>query len=304
MDATTQPLTDDQLDEAIEFLRSANPFAQHTWGWETGRFIDWRWGGNVLRAGDEPGFFARSGTVVRRNGEIAALLIAESGREDHCILNATDDSELFDSVLALLLAERKGQPTVFYPSDEATWIHDVLVDHGFTQGDKEEVSWGYDLTQLADLPPAPDSFTIDHVSSESDYPEVAACLEGAFGDQGDAVAVLRSLAGNPWYVPELSVVARTADGRIASYCRGTVDGDSGMASIDPVATHPDFQGIGLGYAVVLACFAAQARMGGTESYIVSGPDGSAGSHLYRKLDPVSKVSHSEWSRSSTSVADE
>jgi ribosomal protein S18 acetylase RimI-like enzyme len=109
--------------------------------------------------------------------------------------------------------------------------------------------------------------------------------------------VLRSLAGNPQYRPELNVVARSADGRIASYCRGTVDADSGLGSIDPVATHPDFQGNGLGRAIVLACFAAQARLGCRESYIGSGPEGSAGSHLYRKLNPVSKISHSEWSRS-------
>ena len=112
---------------------------------------------------------------------------------------------------------------------------------------------------------------IDHVSGESDYPEIARCLEGAFGGEGDRIAVLRSLARNPRYRPELNVVARSADGRIASYCRGTVDADSGVGSIDPVATHPDFQGNGLGRAVVLACFAAQARLGGTEIYIGSGP---------------------------------
>ena len=85
-------------------------------------------------------------------------------------------------------------------------------------------------------------------------------------------------------------------GRIASFCRGTVDADSGVGSIDPVATHPDFQGNGLGRAIVLVCFAAQARLGGTEIYIGSGPVGSAGSRLYGKLDPVSMISYSEWSR--------
>ena len=160
----------------------------------------------------------------------------------------------------------------------------------------EEVGWGYDLTQLADLPETPDSFVLGHVSGESDYPEIARCLEGAFGGVGDRIAVLRSLARNPGYRPELNVVARSADGRIASYCRGTVDADSGVGSIDPVATHPDFQGNGLGRAIVLACFAAQARLGGSEIYIGSGPEGSAGSRLYRKLDPVSKISYSEWSR--------
>ena len=295
MSITTQPLTDEHLDDAIRFLRSANPFAEHTWGWETGRFLDWRWGGNILRDRAEPGFFARNGTVIGRNNDIAALVIAERGAEDHCILTATDDAELFDAALAWLLEKRDGEPTIFYPSDEATWLHDVLAAQGFEKGDVEEVGWGYDLTQLDDLPPAPDAFVIDHVAGESDYPEIARCLKGAFGGEGDRIAVLRSLASNPRYRPELNVVARSADGRIASYCRGTVDPDSGVGSIDPVATHPDFQGNGLGRAIVLACFAAQARLGGRETYIGSGPEGSAGSRLYRKLGPVSKISYSEWS---------
>ena len=107
MDITTQPLTDEHLDDAIRFLRSANPFAEHTWGWETGRFLDWRWGGNILRDQAEPGFFARNGTVIVRNNDIAALVIAESGAEDHCILTATDDAELFDAALAWLLEETR-----------------------------------------------------------------------------------------------------------------------------------------------------------------------------------------------------
>jgi ribosomal protein S18 acetylase RimI-like enzyme len=121
-------------------------------------------------------------------------------------------------------------------------------------------------------------------------------LEGAFGRKGDRIAMLRSIASNPAYRLELDVVARSADCRIASCCRGTVDTESGVGSIDPVATHPDFQGNGLGRAIVLSCFAAQARLGGREIYIGSGPEGSPGSRLYRKLNPVSKISYSEWSR--------
>lgn len=44
-----EPLTDHNLDEVIAFFRAANPFAQHTWGWDTGRFMDWRWGSIAMR---------------------------------------------------------------------------------------------------------------------------------------------------------------------------------------------------------------------------------------------------------------
>lgn len=299
MNVKPHPLIDDYLDDAIQFLRSANPFAEHSWGWETGRFIDWRWGGNVLRDRAEPGFFARNGSIVWHNSDVAALVIAEEGDDGYCILTANDDTELVDETLAWLLNQRAGQRTVFYPSDDAGWLHNVLAGHGFEKGDVEEMGWGFDVTQLGGVPRVPDAFDIDHVNGECDYPELDRCLRGAFGGSGDRTEVLRSLASNPLYQTELNVVVRTSDGRIASYCRGTVDANSGVGSIDPVATHPDFQGNGLGRAVVLACFATQARMGGREIYIGSGPEGSAGSRLYRKLNPVSKISYSEWSQPAT-----
>ncbi len=296
MPTTTEPLVDTRLDEAIEFLRAANPFAEHTWGWETGRFIDWRWGGNVLRDAEEPGFFERHGTVVRRDDAIAALVIAEYGRDDHCILTATEDGELVKTALALLLDQKKGERLTLIPSDEAAWIHEVLAEQGFVQGDVSELGGGYDLTNLDEVPAPPEGFVIDTLTGEADFPAVNRCLEGAFGGNRDRVPILRSLATNPMFRPELNVVARSGDGRIAAYCRGTVDPGTGVGSIDPIATHPDFQRRGLGAAIVRACFATQAQLGGRESYIGSAPEGSAGSRLYRALGPVSKTSYSEWSR--------
>ncbi len=295
MSITTEPLGDGEIDDAIAFVQSANPFAEHTWGWETGRFIDWRWGGNTLRDRAEPGFFGRHGQIIRRDGVIAALVIAEVGADDHCILTSSVDPELVGVGLEGLLEKREGEKLTLYPSDDATWVHDVLAARGFERGAVAEVGWRYDVTQVVS-PRAPDGFVIDHVSGESDYSEIDRCLKDAFGGEGDRAAIMRSLATNPLYRPELNVVARSDDGRIASYCRGTVDANSGVGSIDPIATHPDFQGHGLGRAIVLSCFAAQARLGGREIYIGSGPLGSAGSRLYRKLDPVSTISYSGWSR--------
>lgn len=295
---TTDPLVDRHLDEAIDFLRAANPFAERTWGWETGRFIDWRWGGNTVRNQAEPGFFGRHGTVVRRDDAIAALVIAEYGGDDHCILTATEDVDLVKAALTELLDRKKGERITLIPSDEAAWIHEVLTEQGFVQGDVSELGWGYDLTSLDEVPAPPEGFVIDTLSGEVDFAELSRCLEGSFGGNRDRVPILRSLAANPMFRPELNIVARFGDGRIAAYCRGTVDPDSGVGSIDPVATHPDFQRRGLGAAIVRACFAAQAQLGGRESYIGSAPEGSAGSRLYRSLSPVSMTSYSEWSQPS------
>jgi len=136
-DFETEPLTDDVLAEAIGFIRSANPFAQHTWGWDAGRFIDFRWGGNILREEAAPGFFERNGTLVRRSadgneggegGEIVTLVLAESGGDQRCILTAGEDPDMLDWALRDLLQRQEpqerqgGDPIVLLPSDDADWV--------------------------------------------------------------------------------------------------------------------------------------------------------------------------------------
>lgn len=293
MDAA--PLTDDVLDEAIAFLQSANPFCEYTWGWETGRLIEFRWAGNVLRAADKPGFFERHGTLVRRGDEVVALVVAEYGADDHCVLTAGEDPDTLDFAVQLLLERRPGERLVMMPSDEATWIHEVLMRHEFVKGEVAEIGWGYDLGDVPE-PFEPEGFTVDSVRGHEDYAGIDRCLQAAFGGKGNRVRVLESMASNPVYRRELSVVARADNGDIAAYCDGTVDPETGVGSIDPVATHPDYQRRGLGKAVVLRCFAEQRRLGGTKSFIGSGPEGSAGGNLYRQLNPVSVTSYSEWSR--------
>lgn len=304
----TAPLADDVLDEAVEFVRSANPFSQHTWGWDAGRFIDFRWGGNVLRDAAEPGFFERNGTVVRRDGDgggdVVALVLAEDGGNDHCILTARADPNLLGWALEDLLDRREGardgERVVLLPSDDAAWVHEVIGRRGFVKGEAAGLDWGYDLGDVPE-PVEPEGFVVDSIRGPEDYAGIGRCLADAFGGDRDRdrdrTPVLTSLATNPMYRRELSVVARAPNGDIAAYCKGDVDPDTGVASIDPVATRPDYQRLGLGRAIVLRCFAEQRRLGGTMSFIGSGPEGSAGSRLYRLLNPVSTTSHSEWSQS-------
>jgi len=236
----TAPLTDDVLDELIAFLKSANPFSQHTWGWNTGRFIDFRWGVNVLNDSAEPRFFQRHGTVVRRGGDVVALVVAEEGGDDFCILTAREDPNTLDWALQELLERRQGARVVLCPSDEAAWVHEVLGRHGFAKGDVAGLEWGYDLGNVPE-PLEPESFVVDSIRGPEDYAGIDRCLAGAFGGTRDRIPVLTSLATNPMYRSELSVVARASNGDIAAYCKGEVDPDTGVAAIDPVATRPDYQ---------------------------------------------------------------
>jgi ribosomal protein S18 acetylase RimI-like enzyme len=295
MEFDFEPLTDQTLDEAVSFMRAANPFAQLTWGWDTGRFIDFRWGFNAIREANSPGWFARHCSITRRDGAIAALAIAEDGGADHCVITATDDAELVAEVLDGVL-QRHGDPR-FPISDRAEWLHPVLAGRGFDAEPGAGVEWEYDLEHRDEPPAVVPGFTVDGLSvdRESDYAGISTCLQRAFGSDGDARPVLRSLEANPMFEPDLSIVARAPDGRIAAYCRGTVDAENGVCGIDPVATDPEFQGRGLGKAVVRACLTRQRRMGGRRSFIGSAPEPAPGTYLYRSLGPAEMATFSGWS---------
>jgi ribosomal protein S18 acetylase RimI-like enzyme len=54
----------------------------------------------------------------------------------------------------------------------------------------------------------------------------------------------------PLYRPDLDMVIMAPDGRIAAFCIGWLHPDGQQGSIEPLGVHPDFQGMGLGTAVL------------------------------------------------------
>ncbi len=289
-------ITDATITEAIDFLSSCNPFAQHTWGWETGRLIDWRWGGNAVRA-PGPEWFAEHGTLFRSpDGAVRALVVAEYGEDDACILSPSEDPGLVAAVIEVL-AERhhaRGDALCLEFADTATWLRALCEAAGMSEEPATGHEWEYDLSEFGGEVQPPDGFVIRPVHGDTDFPGISDCLGAAFGREGDRTPALRSLAANPWYRPELSIVAESPDGRVAAYCRGTVDPGNGLSSIDPVATHPGFQRLGLGRAVVTRCLATQRDLGARFSYIGSAPEPAPGTRLYRSLGPSRVSTSSTW----------
>jgi GNAT superfamily N-acetyltransferase len=296
-----EPLTDAALDAVIGFIRRSNPFAQHTWGWDTGRFIDWRWGSNAVRAADDPGWFGRFCRVFRAGGEIRAVAIAEEGGAGETIITGTEEPGVVAEVLARLvdLHAQRDVGLSFEFSDAAGWLRVLFAAAGLRETPGTGHEWEYDLSERGRPATAPDGFaiaTLDDDRGRGDYAEIAACIAAAFGSTRDLVPVLVSLEANPMFLPELSVFARSREGRVAAYCRGTVDPASGVCGIDPVCTHPEFQRRGLGRVVVERCFANQRARGGRFSYIGSDSEPAPGTFLYRSLGPSRRTTYCCWAR--------
>ena len=143
-------LAGDNLAEAIEFVRAANPFAQHVWGWDTGRFVDFRWGSNNIRADWNPEWFVTHCRIFRNGSEIAAIAIAEEGSEYECILTAGPDPDLVGEVLERRLAARGelGVGISLEFTREEDWLRDVCRRAGLAERDDTGREWEYDLLNV------------------------------------------------------------------------------------------------------------------------------------------------------------
>ena len=126
-------LTDGNLDAVIAFLRDANPFAQHTWGWDTGRFIDWRWGHNELLEAESPGWLAEHCRIFSDAGGIRAVAVTEKDGEETYVITSAEDPTAVRHALDRLLADH----AIAAPVVHASYLpaendgHDAS---GFTQG--------------------------------------------------------------------------------------------------------------------------------------------------------------------------
>ncbi len=97
-----------------------------------------------------------------------------------------------------------------------------------------------------------DGFSIRPLAGQSEVADYTALHRAAFDSENMTedwrTRILKSTA----HVPDLDLVAVAPDGRLAAFCIGWLRDLNGkrLAQIEPVGVHPDFQGHGLGRAIL------------------------------------------------------
>jgi len=293
-----EAFVDASLDEVIRFVNDANPIAQHTWGWDTGRLVDWRWGSNIVRAEGNPDWFGNACRIFRDGSRIRAVAVAEYGSEAECIVTTREDPGVVSYVLGLLIERHRerGIGIALEFASKAEWLREVCRDAGLSEKTETGCEWEYNLAVVDTDVSVPEGFVIDSLadSPETSRAALAECIQLAFDTPRDLEPVLVNLEDNPMFRPELSVFARSPEGTVAAYCRGTVNPENGICGIDPICTHPEFQKLGLGKAVVRTLFSRLAEAGGRYAYIGSAPPPAPGTFLYRSLGPSGVSVSCEW----------
>ncbi|MHA2353067.1 MAG: GNAT family N-acetyltransferase [Candidatus Thorarchaeota archaeon] len=104
-----------------------------------------------------------------------------------------------------------------------------------------------------ELPPPdfqpPEGYTVKHVILPDDFEQYSDVVNTVFAHCGmtEKLAMLYTEAG--FYNDDLDLVVEAPDGSFAAFVTVRIHPDTRMAELEPVGTHPDHRGKGLGKAV-------------------------------------------------------
>ncbi len=163
----------------------------------------------------------------------------------------------------------------------------LMTERGFviTQVDPPVPLFERTLDELPTIP-LPDGFTVQGVRNLDDGRLRAAATHGAFRPNDDLdshFAEYAKFIGSAVYDGERDLFVRSPDGRGASACTIWFDGVNGVGLFEPVGTHPDFQGKGLGKAVMAEGLRRMKAAGMQRAVVGFDPNNAAALALYTSM---------------------
>ncbi|MEZ4869406.1 MAG: GNAT family N-acetyltransferase [Caldilineaceae bacterium] len=175
----------------------------------------------------------------------------------------------------------------FWAMTHDTVLTSLMTERGFVV---EEVDPPVPLfARTLDALPAvslPAGFTVRGVHDSADGRRRAAVTYAAFGYTNDWEAYAAEYAqfiSSAAYAGERDIIAIAPDSRGAAACTIWLDPVNGVGLFEPVATHLDFQGQGLGKAVMTEGLQRMKLAGMTRAIVGFDPNNKAALALYTSL---------------------
>jgi ribosomal protein S18 acetylase RimI-like enzyme len=148
----------------------------------------------------------------------------------------------------------------------------LLARHGYSLDD----DYRYMLFSLPlrgpaapSLSPAylPEGFAIRALAGVQEVDAYVAVHRRAFASTSMTAAWRARTLRMPGYMPELDLVATAPDGRLAGFCVGWLAPERQVAQIEPIGVDPEFQGLGLGRALLLEMLCRFAAYGAEQAIV-------------------------------------
>jgi ribosomal protein S18 acetylase RimI-like enzyme len=123
--------------------------------------------------------------------------------------------------------------------------------HGFRQTETITVTLKRNLSEPIPEFKFPQGFSIRSVNGAVEAEAIASTHRAAFGTDYMTTENRLIIMNTSGYDPSLDLVAIAPDGSIAAYCTCSVNEQGKEGSTDPVATHPNYQRMGLAWALLV-----------------------------------------------------
>ena len=164
----------------------------------------------------------------------------------------------------------------------------LMKERGYTvvQADPAPPFFGRSLDELPAIQ-LPGGYAVQSVTSPDDGQLRALVTHGAFGsgDNWDSYwETYTRFMGSTAYDGERDLFVRSPDGRGASACTIWFDSVNAVGLFEPVGTHPDFQGKGLGKAVMAEGLRRMKEAGMRRAVVGFDPNNAAARALYTSME--------------------
>ena len=212
------------------------------------------------------------------DGQIAAVLNPEGNGDANLQIHpGLRTPELEEEMLAVaeehLAADRDGERMLAVWSDsEDALLLAVLERRGYSRGKWAPREWRRDLhSPIADAP-IPEGYTVRSLGGAHELPARSwASWRGFHPDEPDEDYQVWSWYLNiqrcPLYRRDLDIVAVAPGGEIASFSTFWYDDVTRSAYIEPVATVPEHQRLGLARATITEGLRRVKRLGATRAFV-------------------------------------
>lgn len=147
---------------------------------------------------------------------------------------------------------------------------EVLESNGYSQGDSMMHS---SERSLADIPEValPEGFAVRH-PNQDELEKRVELHRTVWHPSRVTLESHLSLRNSPMYRPDLDLVVVSPEGAFVAYCIVWYDPQTQTGEFEPVGTHPNWRGKGLGKAVLLEGFRRLKALGAKKAIVYFYPD--------------------------------
>jgi ribosomal protein S18 acetylase RimI-like enzyme len=183
------------------------------------------------------------------------------------------------------LDQERGNPLPYWIEyrDDDPERRQLAEARGFLLDEDRYVQFHRSLNEPLPAPTLPDGFTLRPLAGEQEAGAYAELHRAAFESTSMTAEWRARTLRMPQHRADLDLVIAAPDGRLAGFIVGWYDPRRRIGQIEPMGVHPDFQGLGLSRALLLAIFQRFHAAGADYALVETNLERDPARHAYEAV---------------------